>query len=241
VLAAAKVENMTPLDLCEPLFLFVCKVNRSKRKGGPTFEPQQLRTEVEKILRDMAKQSYADRDLTLQYNALKPVLLAFVDLMAEQALPGRWQSLTPGDQATAADDFFFAQLEATLPDASGPARQRLAVFYTCLCLGAGASRHDARFLTEKIHQVTGHIQEFMDLDEKKKLCVTAYQNTDERCLEPPLAQRLTSLGILLVGLLLIAFLANAMLYRQKMHGLNDILNSVVAHNAPDAQAGKSGT
>jgi type VI secretion system protein ImpK len=232
---------MTPLDLCEPLFLFVCKVNRSKRKGGPTFEPQQLRAEVEKILRDMAKQAYADRDLTLQYNAMKPILLAFVDIMGEQALAGKWQNMTPGDQTTAGDDFFFGQLEATLPDSTPAARQRLAVFYTCLCLGAGAARHDARFLNDKINQVAGHIQEFMDLDEKKKLCVSAYQHTDERLLEPPLGQRLASLGIVLVGLLLIAFLANAMLYRQKMRGLNDILNSVLAHDAPSAQVAKSGS
>jgi type VI protein secretion system component VasF len=220
---------MTPLDLCEPLFLFVCKLNRSKRKGGPSFDPAQLRAEVDRILRTMVQRSTTERDLPKQFNLLKPALLAFVDGMAAQALSGKWQNMAAADQS--GDDFFFKQLDVTLADTTPAARQRLAVFYTCLGLGFGEwKQDDARWLADKINQVAGHIQEFTDLDEKRKLCAVAYENIDERVLEPPLAQRLTSLGILLVGLLVIAFLANAMLYRQKTQGLNQIMNVVLGQD-----------
>ena len=217
---------MTPLDLCEPLFLFVCKLNRSKRKGGPSFDPAQLRAEVDKILRGMIQRSTTERDLPKQFNLLKPALLAFVDGMAAQALPGKWQNMAAAEQS--GDDFFFKQLDQTLADSTPAARQRLAVFYACLGLGFGEWKvDDARWLADKINQVAGHIQEFTDLDEKRKLCAAAYENIDTRVLEAPLGQRLTSLGVLMAGLLVIAFLANAMVYNQKTRDLNDMMKAVV--------------
>src|SRR5208282_1273285 len=102
---------MTLLDLCEPLFIFVCKINRSKRKGGPVFDPAQLRAEVDRIMRGMVQQSTTERDLPRRYNLLKPVLLAFVDGMAAQALPGKWQNMSgPG---VGVEELFFKQLDET--------------------------------------------------------------------------------------------------------------------------------
>jgi type VI secretion system protein ImpK len=230
---------MTPLELCEPLFLFVCKINRSKRKGGPAFEAAQLRAEVDRILRTMVQQSTTERDLPKQFNQLKPMLLAFVDGMAAQALPGKWTNMSgPGQSG---EEYFFKQLDEAMADSSPAAQQRLMVFYTCLGLGYGEWRNgpdEARQLNDKINQVAGLLQDFMDLDERRKLCTSAYEHTDTRLLEPPLAQRLTSLGIVLVGLLVIAFVANAMLYRQKTRGLNEMMNSVIGHSTDQpAKAG----
>ena len=62
---------------------------------------------------------------------------------------------------------------------------------------------------------------------QRKLCAAAYENIDTRVLEAPLGQRLTSLGVLMAGLLVIAFLANAMVYNQKTRDLNDMMKAVV--------------
>jgi len=230
---------MTPLDLCEPLFLFVCKLNRSKRKGGPSFEPAQLRAEVDRIMRGMVQKAASDREASKQFTVLKPILLAFVDGMAAQALPGRWQNIAPPGQT--GDEYFFDQLEQTIADSSVPARQRLTVFYACLGLGYGQWRpEDETAQADRINKVAGYIQDFMDLEEKKKLCPPAYEHTDTRMLEPPLAQRLTSWGIILAGLLLIAFFANAALYREKTGGLHDIMTGLLGQENSAAEASPSG-
>src|ERR1700722_3123687 len=228
---------MTLLDLCEPLFLFACKVNRSKRKGGPGFEPPQLRAEVERILREMALAAYVDRDLQSQFTQVKPILIYFVDAIAEQAFPGRGQKMAKPDENPGEE--FFVQLDKTLADNSRPALHRLTIFYTCLGLGfVGKYKDDSHGLTDKINQVAGRIQEFMELDEKKRLCSAAYEHTDERNLEPPVGRSLTGVGIVLAGLIVIVFFANAMLYRQRTLGLRNMVEhfNAVVGGTPSAVA-----
>ena len=43
---------MTLLQLCDPLFKYICFLNRSARKGAP-LEPAQVESEIEAILSDM--------------------------------------------------------------------------------------------------------------------------------------------------------------------------------------------
>jgi len=53
-------------------------------------------------------------------------------------------------------------------------------------------------------------------------------------------QRLTSWGIILAGLLLIAFFANAALYREKTGGLHDIMTGLLGQENSAAEASPSG-
>ena len=42
---------MTLLELCEPLFQYVCRLNRSARKGG-SYEPTRVRAEIDALFEE---------------------------------------------------------------------------------------------------------------------------------------------------------------------------------------------
>jgi Type VI secretion system protein DotU len=204
---------MTLLDLCEPLFLSVCKTNRAKRSGANLRES---RAELEKIFAQMAAQAKPDRDLAGQYAQLEPVLRQFAGFPC------------PSDKQE-----FFAQLDATLIDQTRAATYRLAIFYICLGLGFAAGHEkDPQFVEEKARRVYDRVREFLEyLDQKKKLCAAAYQQTNRRVLQRPVGRRLAGLGVAAAVLILIALAVNAVLYLDRTRGLNQMIDSVLSHDA----------
>src|SRR3954451_8324201 len=75
---------MTPLDLCEPLFQYVCRVNRSARKNI-VYDIEQVRSEIRALLEDIRIKSASDRRLAAQFDPaggkLLLVMMFFADFM----------------------------------------------------------------------------------------------------------------------------------------------------------------
>src|SRR5436305_733019 len=129
---------MTPLELSEPLFQYVCRVNRSARKGG-IYAEDQVRAEVRAILADIQAKADADPASAAQFDPrrgkLLLVLMFFVDFMIRNSsLPfaGEWYDLAREENEPNGDERFFQLMDESLADRSEPATQRLAVYYTCL-------------------------------------------------------------------------------------------------------------
>ncbi|MFH0879121.1 MAG: DotU family type IV/VI secretion system protein, partial [Lentisphaerota bacterium] len=125
-------------ELCEPLFLYMCRLNRSARKGG-IFQHNRVRSEIGSFFKDMAKTASMDPRLSEQYRKIEVVLLFFVDSMvSESALPfaEEWNQNRMAFERNelAGDEKFFDLLDETLADPSEQATERLAIFYTCLGL-----------------------------------------------------------------------------------------------------------
>src|SRR5213075_2865697 len=124
---------MTLLELTDPLFQYICRFNRSARKGGH-HDLHQVRQEVRAMLADMTAKARSQPGLSNQLEKIDIVLMFFVDFMIKSSAisnAGEWQELAFDRKELAGDEKFFDLLEETLADRSEQASERLAIFYTC--------------------------------------------------------------------------------------------------------------
>ena len=64
---------MALTELCEPLFQYICLLNRSARKGAD-YGLNEVRSEVTGILGDIRAKAATDPKLTAAYASVEPVL-----------------------------------------------------------------------------------------------------------------------------------------------------------------------
>ena len=156
---------MTLLELTEPIFQYICRLNRAARKGGGSMPasgdtsflkkpgsaaasaPKSVsldyavvRAEVKALLDDFQQKGGSDARLAAQKKHMELPLLFFIDSMiAESTLPfaAQWNQnrLAYERNELAGDEKFFDLLEETARDSSDEASERLAVFYVFLGLG----------------------------------------------------------------------------------------------------------
>jgi len=239
---------MTLLELCEPLFLYVCRLNRSGRKGR-SLEIGQVREEIKEILTNMKSRAAADLALTEQFEKVELPLVFFVDSMIEDSdlsFAAQWGAnrLAQERNELAGDDRFFELLDETLEGTGDAADERLAVFYTCMGLGfTGAFIGDHEYLRRKMMQMASRVRKFMDTDETARICPEAYQNVDARDLIEPPGKKLVGIGIVLLGMIIVLFVANFFLFRWTSADLTDALRTIIQRGtaARSADAGPSET
>jgi len=233
---------MTLLELCEPLFLYICRLNRSARKGGAV-QYDQVRAEVEAIFKQMHERAAAEPRLITQYEKIERPLTFFVDsIIAESDLPfaKEWhrnrRAYDFGELA--GDDRFWELLDETLEDRSPEATERLAVFYTCIGLGfTGFYAGQSEYLRNKMLQISARLQGIMDSDVEKRICPEAYEHVDTSNLFEPPGVKLMGIGLVLVGLSLVLFVTNIFLFRWTSEELVGALEKVLAHKAAVTAAG----
>jgi type IV/VI secretion system ImpK/VasF family protein len=223
---------MTLLELCEPLFLYMCRLNRSARKGG-SFEHNQVRGEVRALLKDMRSKAASEPNLVAQFEAIEEVLMFFVDsLIAESNLPFArdWDQdrLAYERKELAGDEKFFDLLEETLKDSSEAATERLAIFYTCMGLGfRGFYAGQPEYLRKRMLECSARLREMMDTDEFSRVCPQAYEHVDARDLIDPPGKKLLGITIALIGLLVVVFIANVWLFKDSANELIKALDKIV--------------
>src|SRR5690242_6782650 len=94
---ASQISQARPqslLDLAEPLFQYICRINRSARKGG-NYEITQVQTEIKSFLQE-AKAKSVGANLSDQWEKIELVLMFFADFMIkESSLPWarEWKEL----------------------------------------------------------------------------------------------------------------------------------------------------
>ncbi|MEE8576821.1 MAG: DotU family type IV/VI secretion system protein, partial [candidate division Zixibacteria bacterium] len=128
---------MMLLELCEPLFQYVCRLRRSARMGR-TIEMDEVRSDISEIFSKMKEDASSDMELLTQYEKVELPLIFFTDFMIKESnLPFAydWVELGRERNELAGDEKFFDLLDAELADPSDLAAQRLVIFYTCLGLG----------------------------------------------------------------------------------------------------------
>jgi len=225
---------MTLLELCEPLFQYVCRLNRSGRKGG-SFEPSRVRSEIQAMLDDMRSKSAADGNLTSQFEKIELPLIFFVDFMIkESSLPfaRQWKEMAYERNELAGDEKFFDLLDETLADPTQAATERLAVFYACLGLGfTGWYTGQPEYLRKKMLEVSARIRNIMDVDEAVRICPEAYEHVDTSDLVQPPGAKLAGIFIALGGMILVTFIANFFLFRTTAANLQDALRQILDREA----------
>ncbi len=221
---------MTLLELCEPLLQYICRLNRSGRKGG-SFEPSRVRSEIVGMLDDMKSKAGAEGNLISQYDKIEMPLIFFIDFMIKESnlsFARQWQEMAYERNELAGDEKFFDLLDETLADPSQSATERLAVFYTCIGLGfTGWYTGQPEYLRRKQLEISARIRTQMDVDEGARICPEAYENVDTSDLVQPPGLKLAGIGIALVGMVVVVFVANFLLFRSASSGIQASTKQII--------------
>src|SRR5690606_4028756 len=127
--------SMTLLELTEPLFQYVCMLNRIARNpGGEDLTMEALRPAIVRMFADMAEQAEERERLGAQYRRMEMPLIFFVDSMIAESqltLAPAWNKsrLAYERNELAGDEKFFDLLDETLGGKGGGADERLEVYY----------------------------------------------------------------------------------------------------------------
>lgn len=234
---------MTLLEVYEPLFQYLCRLNRANRKGTH-HEYAVVRGELTGLMEQMAAKSLGDSRLSMQFKALEKPVLFFIDSMVASGrfpFSREWNNnrFARAFQELAGDEKFFDFLNETFEDQTEAATERLAVFYTMLGLGfTGWHEGQPELLQKRMLEIAARIRNHLQADVSAKLCPEAYDCVDTRDLiEPP------SRGI---GMIVIAFVVicvttlgcNYYLFQKATSSLSQHLKQVLQHEADFKGAGR---
>ena len=71
---------MNLIELCEPLFQYICILNRAGRKGG-NLEYNNVRSKIKVLLDDLKSRATTDPRLNPQFKKMEQPLIFFIDSM----------------------------------------------------------------------------------------------------------------------------------------------------------------
>ncbi|HVS70477.1 MAG TPA: DotU family type IV/VI secretion system protein [Phycisphaerae bacterium] len=227
-LLPTQARALSLLDICEPLFQYICRLNRSARKGG-NYDLAQVQSEVRTLLSQARNQALAANHAEA-WEKIELVLIFFCDFMIkESSLPWarEWKELAFERHEMAGDEKFFDLLEETLKDRSPTANERLAVFYVCMGLGfTGWYTGQPEYLRRKMKEIAARLQATGQFVDTQRICPDAYEKVDTRDLIEPPGTKLIGIAIVLIGLIVTLFFAYGWLYHDAANKLSNSLQAV---------------
>ena len=198
---------MKLLEVCEEVFQYACRMNRSARKGAP-MEPAMVRSDSKTVLSRVRSKAGENPLLTQQFDKVERPLIYFIDFMIEESdLPfaGEWKSNRLQNEyysVNDGDEHFFDLLDETLRDNSREATERLSVFYTCLGLGfTGFYAGQPEYLRRKMMEMNARLRDVMETEAGARIVPEAYEHTDTSDLIQPPTRSLVSLVIVMIVVL----------------------------------------
>lgn len=220
---------MTLLEVCEPWFQYVCRLSRSARKGGQ-YDAMSVRSDLKGLLEDMKNRAASSGELTAQYEKVRMPLIFFADFMIKESdltFAREWQELAREDGEHAGDEKFFDLLDETLADKSPQASERLAVYYTAIGLGfTGFYTGQPEYLRKVMTEMSSRIRDKIDLSDSSRICPEAYEHVNTANLIEPPGAKLVGIVIGFVGLIIVLFITNIMLFQQSRSDLGEALDTI---------------
>jgi type VI protein secretion system component VasF len=234
-----KAADMTLLEVCDPLFKYVCFLNRSARKGAD-LDSAQVESEVDAIFSTMRSTARSNPGLGDQYEKIELPLMYFVDnIICTGTFPlaQNWNRIAYRREVYTGDDEFGVDLEKALSEPeSVSANERLAVFYTCLGLGfAGGNYEDPTLRQQRMAQLARRIRSIMELEDRARITPQAYQYTLQDDLVPPPVGPVWKIGVALVGLVAVLIAVNAYAYLDDLRQLRDHLSQITHQSVSQQQ------
>lgn len=227
------------LEFCEPVFQYVCRLNRLARKGGHV-AADEVRSQLKALLTDARAKAQQQPGMGAQFEKVELPLIFFCDSMIRESklsFAGKWQDLAAERNELAGDEKFYDLLEETLADKSDQAAERLTVFYSCLGLGfTGWYAGQPEYLRKKMMEIAGRVRgKGMETDTGSKLCPDAYEHVNTSNLIEPPGRSLIGIGIALAALAIVLFLTNAQLYRGSAGELKSALGDITSAVGKEAK------
>ena len=221
---------MTLLELCEPLFQYVCRLSRSARMGC-TIEMEQVRNDIKKILEEMRTNASTTPELSSQYEKVELPLIFFVDFIIKESklnFASEWFELGRERRELAGDEKFFDLLDEDLVDPSDAATQRLVIFYTCIGLGfTGVYTGQPESIQKLVSKISARISGMVDADKKSYICPEAYENVDSRDFVEPPSTKLMGIAIVLIGLIIVWSIAYFCLFKWTSDDVVETVDTII--------------
>jgi type VI protein secretion system component VasF len=247
---------MTLLELTEPIFQYVCRLNRIARRGptaksgetsfisktavgaaaaarGAALDDVVARSEIKALLEDMMSKAATDLRLSQQARKIELPLIFFIDSMiSESALPfaAQWNQnrLAYDRQELAGDEKFFDLLDETLKENGEDAAERLAVFYICIGLGfTGIYFKQPEFLRKTMLSIAPRIRHLVENDQTARICPETYQGVDTRNLVEPPSSRMVLVGLVFGCFTLAVLISYIFMYHQASKNINYSIEEVL--------------
>ena len=235
---------MTLLDLCEPLFLHICRLSRMARTMTSS-EYAVVRADVKGLLDEIRQKANTDVRLASQVSKLDMPLMFFVDSMISEMnlkFSGDWNHsrLAYEFNELAGDEkFFHPILEETLNDSSEEAADRLAVFYVCLGLGfTGFYTGQPEQLRTFMNQIRPRIRHLVEADQTLRICKEAYENVDSRDLVEPPSGKVVWIVLLFVVFTLLALGFYYWMFANASENLRDSLGNIARQDSTQPPMGQ---
>lgn len=223
---------MTLLEVCEPLFQLLCRLNRSARKGAE-LHASSVAAEARRAIAEVRQRAADEAGLGAQFLRVEPAFLAAFD---EAMGPGGFRTIGGGSALGAADagEAFFRDLSADLADPGEAATERLAVRYTLLGLGfTGPMRGQPDNLRRVMVEVSARLRHMMDSDRKTRIAPEAYDAVNTADLVQTPGRSVVGLLVALVAALLVVLAGNAYFYQSASGSLRGALDDI-RERAPGA-------
>lgn len=225
---------MTLLELCEPLFQYVCQLSRSARMGY-TREKVKVHNEVKEIFARMRADATTSAGLSDLYEQVELPLIFFVDFMIKESklnFDGDWSELACERGELAGDEKFFDLLDEQLDNPSKDLTEILSVFYTCIGLGfTGFYKGQPETIQRLMSKIASRISGMIDADKKSQICPQAYENVDARDFIEPAGTKLAGIGITLIGLVIVWVIAYFYLFAKASKQVDNSLETIIDYNA----------
>jgi len=226
---------MTLLKLVEPLFQYLCRLNRAERLGGVT-DRDLTRRELTDLFEQMRSQAARDPALQENFRQIELPLLFFVDFtIAYGGFPfaADWRKdenrLAYGVGERGGDEKFLDLLEKALKPGSNVPPEQIAVYYTCLGLGfTGQPPLSPAELQMKMLQLAGRLRGSIDADVHNRIAPDAYYADTTAYARPP-GSAFLKLAIVLIGLVVVLMVANVVLWRDSVKDLRECILTVKEH------------
>lgn len=231
-------------ELCEPVFQYVCRLNRGGRQGVKD-DIDLVRAEVNQLVSARKAAAAAEPRLDEQFERVRQPLIYFVDSMiagGRSSIAKAWDKrrLAYDWQEFSGDEKFWDLLDETLNEQGEAACERLAFFYTCIGLGFTGFYHGKPdFIKRKMTQLAARLERGGSPELKDRICPEAYEAVDRRVLFESPAGKLIGIAIAVAGLVVVLFVMNAVLYRQKSADLSRSFSQLVAHGPARPAAGQT--
>lgn len=223
---------MNLLQLCEPTFLYICKVNRILRNGGK-LPLETVQADVAD-LRENISAALAQEDAALndQYQSIELSLVYFIDSMLVSSGLTDWNShriAVREFNRRAGDNEFFDFLADAEAEGGDSANARLAFYYCCIGLGyTGMYEDDVDKLHEIMRRLEPRVRPYMDRDVLSRITPEAYSHNLEIIVSPDTAPRYIGVVVLATGTIVAILITVVYLYFEAFSGLSSALGRILA-------------
>jgi type IV/VI secretion system ImpK/VasF family protein len=224
---------MKLLELFEPFFQYVCRLNRAARSSyNPDFN--RVRSELKNLLEEAKRNAAADVALANQVRQVERPLIFFADNLicgSRLSFASRWISnrLASDYNELAGDERFFTDfMDRDMADPNPEAAERLAVYYVCLGLGfTGMYVAQPEKIRDYLEKIFPRIRHWMDTDPRTKISEQAYGCTDTRVLTQPPSDKILLVVVAFVFLCLSVLVISYGLYFKASADLKHSVGQII--------------